>query len=102
MSRKPGLCVRKRDSGTTRRFDYFGMGGRLVGVGTRVSLARDPDDWRYSMRIDGPACHEQGLSEAVCVNRRCAPRLRRRRGCHLRQGSLTRAFPSHDYGIDQD
>jgi hypothetical protein len=65
MSRKPGLCVRKRDSGTTRRFHHFGMGGQLVGAGTRGSLARAPDDWRYSIRIDGPACHEQGSVGSV-------------------------------------
>jgi hypothetical protein len=42
VSRRLGLHAPKRDSGTVRRLRNFGIGGQLVGVGARVSLARDP------------------------------------------------------------
>jgi len=59
MSRRPGLHAPKRDGGTARRLHNFGIGGQLVGVGARASLARDPDGWRYFMRIDDRARYEQ-------------------------------------------
>lgn len=88
MSGRPSLRTRKRDSGTARRLHYFGTGGQLVGVGARVSRARAPDGWRRSVRSGEPARHEQGSAGGSASS--------------ASQGSLTRAFPSHGYEIDQD